>query len=150
MDLFVSTFQNRIDAKGRVSVPASFRAVLARAGAEAIFMYPTPGRDALDAGGPALMERVAGLLEGLGPFSETRDVLSTAIFGDSALVNIDGDGRIILPEIMREHAHIDDAVTFAGLGSKFQLWEPGRFAAHQAGAREAVLQHREKFGAGTS
>ena len=146
MDLFVSTFQNRVDAKGRVSVPADFRAVLAREGADAVFLYPTPGAEALDAGGPALMQSVAGLMAGLGPYSEQRDVLSTAIFGDSAMVKLDGDGRIILPETMRSHAQIEDRVTFVGLGSKFQLWEPGRFAAHLQRAREDARALRESFG----
>lgn len=147
MNLFVSTFRNRIDGKGRVSVPAPFRAVLARDGFDGVFLYPALGAEAVDGGGPALMDRVAGLLEGLGPYSDKRDFLSTALFGDSAVVNIDGDGRMILPETMRNHARITDTVAFVGLGAKFQLWEPGRFAAHLDKARREVRALREGFGA---
>jgi MraZ protein len=130
-------------------VPAAFRSALTRGGADAVFLYPSPGVEALDAGGQALLEKMAGLIDGLGPFSARRDVFSTAIFGDSAMVNIDGDGRIILPEVMRNYAHIADMAVFVGLGAKFQLWEPRRFEAHQARAREEVRVHLEGFGEGT-
>ena len=56
MDEFVSTFTNRLDAKGRVSIPASFRAVLVRDGFEGLYCCPTLDRQAVDAGGTATLE----------------------------------------------------------------------------------------------
>ena len=63
MDRFVSHYVLRLDAKGRVSVPASFRAVLARDGFDRTLLpYPALDRPALDAGGNALLAEIEALL----------------------------------------------------------------------------------------
>ena len=149
MDRFVSTFTNKIDAKGRVSVPASFRAVLERDGyAGGIYCYPSLDAPALDAGGERLAQRIDGLLSGLPDYSDERDQLSVALYGDVQVLTIDQDGRIVLPEGLRAHAGIEREVTFVGLGEKFQIWEPGRFTARRQQARSKVQEHRRLFGAG--
>lgn len=153
MDRFVSTFENKIDAKGRVSVPAAFRAVLERdalrvEGTLAIYCYPSLDAPALDAGGQRLTARIDELLAGLPDYSDERDELSVALYGDVEFLKIDGDGRIVLPKELREHAGIGSKVTFVGLGEKFQIWEPGRFAERRARAREKVQDHRKLFSAG--
>ncbi len=150
MNRFVSTYTNRIDAKGRVSVPASFRDVLARDGYEGgIYCYPSLDAPALDAGGESLAKKIDALLEGLDDFSDERDELSVALYGDVQILKIDGDGRIVLPAALREHAGITDQVTFVGMGQKFQLWEPERFKAHRESARQKVRDHKRLFGAGS-
>ena len=154
MDRFVSTFTNKIDVKGRVSVPAPFRAVLERdgyvqAGGSGIYCYPSLDAPALDAGGKSLAEKIDGLLAGLPDYSDERDELSVALYGDVQVLGIDQDGRIILPESLRAHAGLSATVTFVGLGQKFQMWEPSRFEERRARAREKVQGHRKLFGAGT-
>lgn len=149
MDRFVSTFTNKIDAKGRVSVPASFRAVLERDGyAGGIYCYPSLDAPALDCGGERLAQKIDGLLAGLPDYSDERDELSVALYGDVQVLSIDGDGRIVLPEGLRAHASLDAAVTFVGLGDKFQMWEPLRFEKRRAEARNKVQITRKLFGAG--
>ena len=149
MDRFVSTFTNKLDAKGRVSVPASFRATLERDGyAGGIYCYPSLDAPALDAGGQSLASKIDGLLDGLPDYSDERDELSVALYGDVHILSIDQDGRIILPEPLRAHAGVATHVTFVGLGAKFQMWEPARFEARRARAREKVHDHRKLFGAG--
>jgi len=148
MDQFVSSFTNRIDAKGRVSVPASFRAILAREGDEVIYCYPSLDAPALDAGGNRLVRQIGELLEELAPYGDERDQLATALYGDSVMLKIDNDGRITLPAALREHAGIDKRVTFVGLGQKFQIWEPERFEAHRKQAREKVRELRKLLGVG--
>src|SRR5882724_9073485 len=59
MDGFVATFVNRLDQKGRVSVPASYRAVLAREGQDGVYCYPALDRPAIDGGGSRLQEEIA-------------------------------------------------------------------------------------------
>ena len=98
MDQFVSAFTNKIDTKGRVSVPASFRTVLAKDGLDGIYCYPSLDAPALDAGGQRLVDKINGLVEGLAPYSDERDQLATALFGTSEILSIDQDGRTILPE----------------------------------------------------
>ena len=149
MDRYVSTFTNKIDAKGRVSIPAPFRAVLARDGYEGgIYCYPSLDAPALDGGGARLAAKIDGLLSGLPDYSDERDQLSVALYGEVQVLNVDGDGRIVLPHKLREHAGIDTEVTFVGMGDKFQIWEPKRFEAYRTEARQKVNAHRKLFGSG--
>lgn len=104
MDRFVSTFTNKIDAKGRVSVPASFRAVLERdrysgAAGTGLYCYPSLDAPALDAGGERLAQKIDGLLGGLPDYSDERDELAVALYGEAQFLAIDQDGRIVLPKI---------------------------------------------------
>ena len=149
MDRFVSTFTNKIDAKGRVSVPAPFRVILERDGyAGGIYCYPSLDAPALDAGGQSLAQKIDGLLDGLPDYSDERDELSVALYGDVQILSLDQDGRIVLPEALRAHAGLETHVAFVGLGQKFQMWEPGRFEERRAQARQKVQGHRRLFGAG--
>jgi len=163
MERFVSTFTNKIDAKGRVSIPAPFRAVLERdgytqgaggsagpvtgsaSGAGGIYCYPSLDAPALDGGGERLAKKIDGLLRGLADYSDERDELSVALYGDVQIINIDGDGRIVLPEALRQHAGLSSHVTFVGLGDKFQMWEPTAFEQRRRTAREKVQEHRKLF-----
>lgn len=149
MDRFVSTYTNKIDTKGRVSVPSAFRDVLAKHGYKGgIYCYPAINAPALDAGGEKLAGKIDRLLEGLADYSDERDELSLALYGDVHELSIDGDGRIVLPEELRQHTGIATHVTFVGLGDKFQIWQPERFQERRARARDKVNAHRKLFSAG--
>ena len=148
MDQFVSTFTNKIDTNGRVSVPASFRTVLAKDNLDGIYCYPSLDAPALDAGGQRLVDKINALVEDLAPYSDEKDQLATALFGTSEVLTVDQDGRTILSERLREHAGITTHVTFVGLGEKFQMWEPGRFETYHAEARRKVRDLRKLLGAG--
>jgi MraZ protein len=143
MNRFVSNFTSRLDSKGRVSVPASFRAVLARDGFEGLYVHPALDAPALDAGGNMLLNEIDAFLSTLSPYSDERDQLSTALLGTSEVLKIDPEGRVILTPSVKSHAGIVDAVTFVGLGHKFQMWEPERFRAHLEEARTKV-RHLKK------
>jgi transcriptional regulator MraZ len=146
MDRFVSHYTLRLDAKGRVSIPASFRAVMARDGFEGLYCYPTLDRPALDAGGNALLDEIDALIGRFPPYSEEREQFSAALYGTSEVLKIDGEGRVTLTEPLKRHAEITDEVAFAGLGHKFQIWEPGRFRAELAEATEKVRAHKKQLG----
>jgi MraZ protein len=135
MDGFVATFVNRLDQKGRVSVPAPFRAVLAREGQEGLYCYPALDRPAIDAGGAKLQAAIATRLEPFETFSDDYETLSTAFYGESRILKVDPDGRVILPEEFRAYAGVADTAVFVGQGFKFQIWEPERFAERQREAR---------------
>jgi MraZ protein len=145
MNRFLSNFTNRLDAKGRVSIPAPFRAVLAKDGFEGLYVHPALDAPALDAGGNLLLSEIEAFLQTLPPYSEERDRLSTALFGTSEILKIDPEGRIMLTESVKAHAAIADAVAFVGLGHKFQIWEPGRFHEHLAQARARVRELKRAF-----
>jgi MraZ protein len=146
MDRFVSHYTLRLDAKGRVSIPASFRAVLARDGFDGLYCYPTLDRPALDAGGNALLAEIETLIARFSPYSEEREQFSAALYGTSEILKVDGEGRVILSEPLKEHAGISSEVAFAGLGHKFQIWEPGRFRAELAEATEKVRALKKQLG----
>jgi MraZ protein len=146
MDEFVSTFTNRLDAKGRVSIPASFRAVLVRDGFEGLYCCPTLDRQAVDAGGNRLRDQIRESLTSFEAFSEDHEYLSTTLIGESEILKIDQDGRVVLSDAIKDHAGIVDRVTFVGQGYKFQLWEPDRFAAYREEAKNRVRDLRKRLG----
>lgn len=136
---FVSHYTNRLDAKGRVSVPAPFRQELTRDGFEGLYCFPSLFQPAVDAGGHKLVDQIQRRLEGFDTLTLDHDALSTALYGASETLKIDGDGRVMLSDMIREHAGVKDKVTFVGQGYKFQIWEPERFRAHQAEAMKHAL-----------
>jgi MraZ protein len=147
MNRYLSTFTMRLDAKGRVSIPAPFRAVLARDGFEGLHCHPALDREALDAGGNALIAEIETLMERYPPFSDEREEFAAALYGRSETLKLDAEGRMVLTETLKTHAKIADAVTFVGLGHKFQMWEPERFRTHLSQATEKVRAFRRALGA---
>ena len=150
MDRFVSHYVQRLDAKGRVSVPAAFRAVLARDGFDGLYCYPAVDRPALDAGGNALLAEIEALMTGFHPFSDQRERFSLALYGTSETLKIDTEGRVVLSENLKTHAGISDGLTFVGLGHKFRIWEPSRFRAELAEATEKVRAFKRELGIRTA
>ena len=146
MDRFVSHYMLRLDAKGRVSVPAAFRAVLARDGFDGLYCHPALDRPALDAGGNALLAEIDALVAGFSPYSDQREQFSLSLYGSSETLKIDAEGRVTLTETLKAHAGISDAVAFVGLGHKFRIWEPGRFRAELAEATEKVRAFKQDLG----
>jgi MraZ protein len=147
LDRFVSHFTNRLDAKGRVSIPASFRAVMTRDGYEGLYVHPSLDAEALDCGGFALVREIDAVLGRFAAYSNEHDVYSTALLGDGEILKVDPEGRISLPERFRAYASVASEVTFVGQGYKFQIWEPGRFRAHLEEARNQVRELRKRLGA---
>jgi MraZ protein len=146
MNRFLSNYINRLDAKGRVSIPAAFRMVLAKDGFDGLYLHLALDAPALDAGGNLLLNEIDQFLQTLAPYSEERDRLSTALFGTSEILKLDSEGRVVLTETVKDHAGITDSVAFVGLGHKFQIWEPARFREHLAEARAKVRNLKKAFG----
>ena len=135
VELFLSTFVNKVDRKGRVSVPATFRAAVADQSFPGIVIFPSFKYEALDASGIKRMEEMGERLNTLDEFSEEHENLSM-LFASSQPLPFDTEGRIVLPESLAVYAHISDSAAFVGLGKSFQIWQPDRFADHQAMLRE--------------
>jgi MraZ protein len=146
MDRFVGQFTSRLDSKGRVSIPAPFRAVLARDGFEGLYCYPSLDRPAVDAGGHALLGEIEQLIARFAPYSDEREEFLVALYGTSETLRLDGEGRVVLTEMIKAHAGIGDTVSFVGLGQKFQIWEPDSFRAHLAKATATVRAMTKRLG----
>ena len=142
LDRFLSQFRNRFDAKGRISLPATFRAILSRSGLEGVFLHPSLDAPALDGGGQGLIDEIQAMLDALAPYSQEREDLATALLSTGEILRLDSEGRMVLPDRLREAAELKEEAVFVGQGRKFQIWEPTRFAAHldQARARARVLR----------
>jgi MraZ protein len=138
MALFLATFINKVDRKGRVSVPASFRAALADQSFPGIVVYRSHKYPALDAFGADRMERLSASIDNLALFSEQQDDLAATIFADARQLPFDSDGRIVLPEDFAAHAGIAGNAAFVGRGPSFQIWEPRAFQNFQTEARERI------------
>jgi MraZ protein len=146
MDRFVSNVTLRLDSKGRVSIPASFRSVLTRDGFDGLYCYPALDRPAVDAGGNALMGEIEALIARYPPFSDEREQFAMALYGTSETLKVDGEGRVVLSDALKRHAGIADTVAFVGLGHKFQIWEPGRFRNELAEATGKVRALKDELG----
>lgn len=148
MGRFLANTVNSIDKKGRVSVPASFRGVLC--GQSTIYTMLSISAPTIEAGGPQLIDTAEARLEQMDTFSEEYEVWSFCVHGDSDQLKIDGDGRIVLSDAMREHAGISERVAFVGRGHFFQMWEPEKFKTYQKETRAKALAMRKRLGASQS
>ncbi len=142
--MFIGTVENRIDQKGRVSVPAAFRSALSAPPAPGFVAFPSvrPDWAAIECCTPAYMQRISASVGELDLFSDEQDGLASLIFATAHNLAFDSEGRIVLPSVLREHAGIADRVAFVGRGETFQIWEPGKLRAHQVAAVERARRDR--------
>ncbi len=136
MNRFLSNATNRIDAKGRVSVPAGFRSVLGGRGIQELyclqdFIYP-----AISIGGPDLLDRYERQIASVDPFSQEANRMSLLVHGGGVFMRLDAEGRLMVTDFIREFTGIGTEVTFVGRSDHFQLWQPQAFHEAQAAARE--------------
>ncbi|WP_110748864.1 division/cell wall cluster transcriptional repressor MraZ [Phyllobacterium leguminum] len=153
MDRFLGHVTNRIDAKGRVSVPAQFRSLIQKTGIQnagiqnaghvELYALRSLHLPALDVGGPDFLTRYDGRLTNEDPFAETADDMSFYLHADGTFLKLDQDGRITMTDFIREHTGIASEVTFAGANTHFQMWQPERFEEHRARVRARLADRRQ-------
>jgi MraZ protein len=136
--LFLGNHTNRIDAKGRVSLPASFRTVLSTRGSQGVVLFRSPVEPAIEGVTVERMARLYESLDSMEPYSEARNHLEMVLFGDSTPLQLDPEGRFSVQRSLLDEVKITSEVTFLGRGATFQIWEPGTWAARRANAVEAV------------
>jgi MraZ protein len=140
--LFLSTYHNRIDKKGRVSIPAQFRAALAAQEFSGIVAYVSPLHDCIEACGMTRIMKLNSRVEKFDPYSEERDAFATMIFGESVQLAFDTEGRVMLPGALIAAAKLKEEVTIVGKGEIFEIWEPKAFESQVKRARELVREKR--------
>ena len=140
MPLFVSTFVNKLDAKGRVSIPAQYRQILAQQELGALYCIPSFVSPSLEAFGNTLLSQFQQRLDKYDPlFSENYDEEAQVVLAAAQSLNFDDEGRVRIPDDLIAHAGITERVAFVGLGQKFQMWDPVRFEPVQ---RERIERAR--------
>ncbi len=143
MNRFLSSAVNKVDAKGRVSVPAHFRAVVQSRGYAELYAIRQLDVPALDVGGLDLLDRYEERIALEDPFLQTADDMSFFVHGDGAFLKYDQDGRITVSDFIREHTGITTEVAFVGRGNFFQIWEPARLSAYGAEVRARLSRLRQ-------
>jgi len=142
MALFLSTFEKQIDKKGRVSVPPTFRAVLAAQNFNGMIAYASFTNSCIEACGMERIEKLNARIEMLDPFSEERDAFATAILAGSTQLAFDSEGRVVIPEGLLKKAHIEGTGIFVGKGATFEIWSPVLYAKQEAAMRDMALARR--------
>src|SRR4051812_47071271 len=142
MTHFLGNHHNKLDAKGRVSIPAPFRNALKALSNDAstlgvpLVLRPSHKRPCIEGWPEKGFEALAKPLEQYDEFSEEHDDFATAIYGDAWQMETDKEGRIVVPAELVTHASLTDAVVFMGMGKRFEIWEPEAAARRRAEARE--------------
>ena len=143
--MFLSNFINKIDKKGRVSVPATFRSHLNSVGYNGFISYPSFNHPALEACSQDRIEKLSNTIDSLNPFEEKRDFFATSILSESENLQFDTEGRVSISQKLLSHAKIKDNILFIGLGKTFQIWEPKNFEKFRAFARKKAFQNRSNL-----
>ena len=140
--LFMDTITNKVDAKGRVSLPSDYRAIVKELSTE-IVCYRSLTSPCIEGCLEDLLDKLATDMENsLDFFSQTQDDLTNLIFGDAKRFDFDSTGRIVLTEKLLNHAQITDTAVFVGKGRKFQIWNPENWEKEEARIRAEVLKNR--------
>ena len=113
--MLIGEYQHNIDAKNRVIVPAKFREVLGER------FYVTKGLDGClfvlsEEGWKRLQDKIVAM-----PMSKARQ-LQRFFFSGAAEVEPDKQGRILIPQPLRDYASIEKDVTFIGTGDRAEIW----------------------------
>ncbi len=144
MKAFIGTFINKIDAKGRISVPASFRAVVQARGLAGVALYPSLTDQCIEGCG---MDRIESLSDAQpdNPLPNVeQDAIAHLIIGTAREALFDGGGRIVLPEDFMAKAGLTDKGAFVGKGRTFQIWEPSALANAQSAMLNRLLTARRR------
>ena len=143
--MFLSSFENKIDKRGRVSVPATFRSHLNSMGYNGFISYPSFNHSALEACSQDRIEKLSNTIDSLNPFEEKRDYFATSILSESENLQFDTEGRVSLSDKLLNHSKIKNNVLFVGLGKTFQIWEPKTFEKFKIVARKKAYQNRSNL-----
>ena len=140
--MFLSTYENKLDKKWRVSVPASFRSYLTSMGYNGVVCYPSINNPSIEGCSQSRIEKLSDSIDSLNPFEEKRDIFATSVLAESINLHFDSEGRISLPSKLLQHAKIKQTMLFVGQGKTFQIWEPKLFEKFKAQASKKANLNR--------
>lgn len=144
---------HKVDSKGRVSIPAAFRRVLEEgdpdfvSGGQAtlILMYGRKAGVCLEGYSVTGIEKIDDMIEDLPPFSSEREALERMLNSQSIQTSVDESGRIVLSAKLREMIGLKGDAMFAGMGDKFQIWEPDAYADDMAKLKDGLSGGNDPF-----
>ena len=143
--MFLSTYENKLDKKWRVSVPASFRSYLSSVGYNGVICYPSFNNPSIEGCSQNRIEKLSDSIDSLNPFEEKRDIFATSVLSESINLQFDSEGRISLSKKLLNHAKIKEKMLFVGQGKTFQIWDPKNFNKFKIFARKKAFQNRSNL-----
>jgi MraZ protein len=143
MNLFVSQFLNKVDKKGRISLPSLFRNALPKGSKSEIILYKSIKYEAIEGCSSDRINEIANRINTLDIFSDDQDDFSTSIFSEIIPTNLDAEGRFLISDNLKKHANINFEAKFIGQGHYFQIWEPGAALKRQKQSRERLIKDKK-------
>lgn len=140
MQIFLSKYLNKIDKKGRVSIPPNYRMILNNQ--NGLIIYPSIKHKCLEACSVNRLEELSKIIQNLDPYSEERDAFETIILGESVHLPFDKEGRTIIPKSLADYANLSDRGYFVGKGLVFEIWNPSDFDKYLSKASEVAKNNR--------
>lgn len=142
MGLFLSSYENRLDTKGRISVPAAFRSALNSENFAGVVLYRSFTHNCIEGVSMSRMEKIANATDDMNMFDSELDDISALVFADARPLLFDVTGRIIIPNDLLKHANISDSALFVGRGNSFQIWNPSDFEKTQTKSMDNLRKSR--------
>ena len=146
MNLFLSNFKYKLDKKGRVSLPSSFRNVLPKNNKNEIILYKSLKYNSIEGCNSERIKEISNRINKLDIFSDDQDDFATSIFSEIINTNIDKEGRFLIPENLKKYANLSSQVTFIGQGHFFQIWEPEAAEKRQKQSRKRLIDNKKTLG----
>ncbi len=139
--MFIGEYEHSLDEKKRVSLPKAFRAALGRR------VVMTRGLDnCLFVYSRSAWEKVAGKLQELSFVQADTRGFSRFMLSGAAEVEVDGAGRILIPEHQKEFAGLKKMIVFAGVSDRVEIWEADRWNSYKARIERQADALAEKLG----
>lgn len=141
MAVFLSTYVNKVDKKGRVSIPAQFRTALAKSDPpNIVYIWPSLNQPALEGAGQDYVDLLSESLEAPDLDADERETIETFVFGKMVQLTIDNDGRIVLPRDLADFAGVSEDAAFMGRRKTFQIWDNAALKAHEEALRDQAAR----------
>ena len=143
MKLFVSQFINKLDKKGRISLPSLFRNILPAGDKNEIILFKSLKYKSIEGCDSYRINEIANRVNKLDFFSDDQDDFATSIFSEIVPTNLDKEGRFSISDKLKEFANISDEAIFIGQGLFFQIWEPLAAANRLKKSRFRLLKEKK-------
>jgi MraZ protein len=138
MKQLFGTHENRLDAKGRVSVPSGFRKAWGGDSGMTIVLRPSLLQGCVEGWPLPNYERFTVKAEAYAEADLNGEAYVSTVFSEAEEVDIDAQGRIMIPPKLVKRAGLKDEVCFLGRGSHFQIWTPAAAEAFLEDGRMRV------------
>ena len=140
MDLFLSTFENKIDSKGRLSVPAKYRAIFER-NHTPLYLFKSLTKSCLEGCGIERIRQIVDAIDQMDVLSEDTLALQT-ILSSSQEMKFDNEGRVMLSDDFILYAELEELALFSGIGRSFEIWNPAKWRPRDVETRQNARNGR--------